>query len=587
VPSLDPVDLKVRRFFAVRSAYRPKWGRDDCILYISDTTGTPQLWRACPGRPHDLVLPWDERVGDYRVGPAGIVFASDVGGDEYWSLYLYDGERVELVAGEDGSVNLLGAWDPVGARLAYTSTARNGVDFDLYLYSPGAGRRLAARLEGMNSVAGWLGGERVIVVRRNTNLDTDILLVDPETGKAEVVTGHEGEALNASPRPYRGGIVYASNHGREHMALTLWEPGRGTRVLAEHPWDVELVEVYDGTVYYTVNEGGESVLYAWTPELGPREAWKAPGTLGSIDPGPGGVLASLSSPIMGVEVVLAVRRVAERVTRSPKAGVPEEALVYPEKLEYESFDGLRVPMLYYPPRDPAASPPPLVVWLHGGPESQERVRWNSFIQLFATLGIAVAAPNFRGSWGYGKSYVHLDDVEKRMDAVHDVYHAVKSLAEKGLADPGRACVMGGSYGGYLTLMALTQYPEEWRCGVSIVGIVNLVTFIRNTSPYRRRYRTTEYGDPDKHHDIMLQLSPITHIHRLQAPLMIVHGARDPRVPVSEAEQLVEALKERGVPVRYIRLEDEGHGLTKIENRIRVYTEAARFALQHLLGEKQD
>ncbi len=199
------------------------------------------------------------------------------------------------------------------------------------------------------------------------------------------------------------------------------------------------------------------------------------------------------------------------------------------------------------------------------------------------MGVAVFAPNFRGSTGYGKTFVHLDDVEKRGDAVKDVYYAVKHAVEEGLADPERLCVMGGSYGGYLTLMSMALYPDVWKCGVEIVGIVNLVTFIRNTSPYRRRYRIPEYGDPKEHYDIMIQLSPIAHAHKIRAPLMVVHGARDPRVPVTEAEQIVEALKSRGVPVKYIRLEDEGHGIVKVENRVRVYTEALKFIEKHLLS----
>jgi len=582
MPGWDPITLTVKRFFAVRSASQPRHYKDDCILYTSDVTGQGQLWKLCPQAHPDMLFPWDARVGAYRIGPDGtIAFTSDVGGDERWSIYTYDGGRIGLVAGEDGSVNLLGAWSPEGV-LAYTSTARNGVDFDLYTYTPGRGPRLAARLEGMNIVHAWLGPERVLLVKRNTNLDSDIVVVDLRSGRAENITAHEGEALNTYPRPLGDGrILYLSNQDREHLALVAWEGGE-TRILAEHPWDVELAEPYGDSIYYVVNEDGESALHVYTPTGGGRLLWRAPGTITSIDPGPRGVLAGVSSPILGVEVVMVGSGLAERVTRSPKAGIREEVLSYPSRFEYESFDGLRIRGLLYQPRRPARTPPPLVVWLHGGPESQERVRWNSFIQLFTYHGIAVAAPNYRGSWGYGKSFVHLDDVEKRMGAVHDVYHAVRHLVEAGLADPERVCVMGGSYGGYLTLMAMTQYPDLWRCGVEIVGIVNLVTFIRNTSPYRRKYRITEYGDPDRHGEVMIRLSPITYIDRIRAPLMVVHGARDPRVPVSEAEQLVEALRGRGIPVRYIRLEDEGHGIAKVENRVRVYAEAARFVLEHLL-----
>lgn len=295
-----------------------------------------------------------------------------------------------------------------------------------------------------------------------------------------------------------------------------------------------------------------------------------------------GAVVSISSPLEGSEVYL-LRLGFERVTYSPKLGL-ERRLVEPRDFYYESFNGLRIHGLIYIPRGLQGSRRlPGVIWLHGGPESQVRPQFHILQQAIAGLGVVVAAPNFRGSAGYGKTFIHLDDVEKRLDAVKDVYHAVKHLTEAGILDPDRICVIGGSYGGYLTLMSLAMYPDIWRCGVEIVGIVNLVTFIRNTSLYRRRYHIPEYGDPEKHYDIMMELSPITHAHKIRAPLMIVHGARDPRVPVSEAEQIVEALQGRGVPVEYIRLEDEGHRIVKISNRLKVYSRVLRFLSKHLLG----
>jgi len=342
----------------------------------------------------------------------------------------------------------------------------------------------------------------------------------------------------------------------------------------------------DGYLYASANESGSSTLYRLLLR-GTRvenvASLKQRWVVTSIDPLPGGerALVSASSPREGAEVYLFSVSV-ERLTWTTKLGLEGE-LVEPVDFYYESFDGLRIHYLYYKPRTPAGDPPPAVVWLHGGPESQSRPLFNPLQQAILAMGVAVLAPNFRGSTGYGKTFVHLDDVEKRGDAVKDVYYAVKHAAKEGLIDPERLCVMGGSYGGYLTLMSMALYPDIWKCGVEIVGIVNLVTFIRNTSPYRRRYRIPEYGDPEKHYDVMIQLSPVTHAHKIRAPLMVVHGARDPRVPVTEAEQIVEALKSRGVPVRYIRLEDEGHGIAKVENRVRVYTEALKFIEKHLLS----
>ncbi|MEB3862159.1 MAG: S9 family peptidase [Desulfurococcales archaeon] len=576
--SIGGVELLTRRFFSVRSTAQAEHGREGCVYLLGDLGGFMQLWRQCNGSL-DLVFPWERRIGDYRLGPRGLIaFTSDFDGDERWAIYVYDGVRITRVAGGDGSVNMLGAWGPGG--LAYTSNSRNGVDFDLYIWEPGRGSRLVARLEGINYAAEW-AREGLVVVRRNSNLDSDIWLFNPSTGEGVNLTSHRGEALNVSPSYLGNGrLAFATSIDREFLSLAVYDlEARTWRIVAEHGWDVELVEAGD-KVYYTVNEDGESIVYTWTPGEGARPYWRAPGTVTWLDWGEG-LLASVSSPVAGNEVFRLRRMLGERITRSPKAGIREEDLAYPDKFEYESFDGLKVRGILYTPSKPASTPPPAVVWLHGGPESQERVRFNQFHQLFQSLGVAVVAPNFRGSLGYGKRFVHLDDVDKREGAVHDVYHAVEALTSRGLIDRRRLCVMGGSYGGYLTLMSMALYPELWRCGVEIVGIVNLVTFIRNTSPYRRKYRMAEYGDPDRDGEVMLKLSPISHVHKIKAPLMIVHGARDPRVPVSEAEQLVEALKGRGVEVEYIRLEDEGHGIAKIENRVRVYTKAALFVLRHL------
>ena len=440
----------------------------------------------------------------------------------------------------------------------------------------------------MNFAEAWVDG-RILVVRRNTNLDSDILLIDPKTGREELLTPHEGEAANRNPTPLEGGwIAFISNEGSEFTGIRTFNiRTREYKSLYEPSWDVEHIAYKDGILYFTVNEEGSSALYkSVLDDLRPRVlgSYKGKWVISLVDPLPGGegAVVSISSPLEGSEVYL-LRLSFERVTYSPKLGL-EEKLVEPRDFYYESFDGLRIHGLIYTPRglrDPRRLPG--VIWLHGGPESQVRPQFHILQQAIAGLGVAVAAPNFRGSAGYGKTFIHLDDVEKRLDAVKDVYHAVKYLTEAGILDPDRICVMGGSYGGYLTLMSLAMYPDIWRCGVEIVGIVNLVTFIRNTSPYRRRYRIPEYGDPEKHYDIMMKLSPITHAHKIRAPLMIVHGARDPRVPVSEAEQIVEALQGRGVPVEYIRLEDEGHGIVKISNRLRVYSRVLRFLSRHLLG----
>lgn len=587
---MDSVDVRflVERFLSIRSAWQGSQGPDGCIYYLSNVTGIPLLWRACPSGPgglvHDIVLPWQRRIGDYKISPTGgIAFTSDFDGDENWALYHYTGSSVRLVSGEDGSMNLLGAWDSGGRRLAYTSNKRNSIDFDYYIYDARTGEsRLVAKGQGIATVEAWLDEETIVAVKRNTNLDTDIVLVNAETGDIVNLTSHTGEEQNTSPRPLGDRIIYLSNRDSEYTGIWLLDPETGDASLLYNPGhDVELLEVAGGRVYAAVNKEGASRIEKLTLHSGrllPQTVYEAKWTVSTISEAGQGLIVSASSPTEGVEVFLLQEPRLEKVTESPKLSL-SGLFTEPWDFHYESFDGLRIHGLVYEPRG-RERPHPAVVWLHGGPESQARPGFNILQQALQALGIAVVAPNFRGSTGYGKTFTHLDDVEKRMDAVRDVAEAVKSLVREGVIRE-KPCVMGGSYGGYLTLMSLGVYPDLWSCGVSIVGIVNLVTFIRNTSPYRRHYRIVEYGDPDRHGEIMLQLSPISYVHRIKAPLMVIHGAKDPRVPVSEAEQLVEALKDRGVEVEYIRLEDEGHGIVKIDNRLRVYTRALQFILEHL------
>jgi dipeptidyl aminopeptidase/acylaminoacyl peptidase len=230
---------------------------------------------------------------------------------------------------------------------------------------------------------------------------------------------------------------------------------------------------------------------------------------------------------------------------------------------------------------PDAGRPPVVVMVHGGPEGQAQPIFNSVVQYLVNRGYAVFAPNVRGSTGYGRTYTHLDDVEKRMDSVADLKAAAEWLKASGRVDGNRLAIMGGSYGGFMVLAALTTYPDSWAAGVDIVGIANFETFLRNTGAYRRHWRIPEYGDPDIHADLFRRISPLHYVDRIEAPLMVIHGDNDPRVPLSEAEQIVEAVKRRGLPVEFLRFSDEGHGIVKLQNKLIAYPAVGEFLDRNL------
>jgi len=201
-----------------------------------------------------------------------------------------------------------------------------------------------------------------------------------------------------------------------------------------------------------------------------------------------------------------------------------------------------------------------------------------------SAGLSVLAPNVRGSTGYGRAYMDLDNVRKRMDSVADLAHAVYWLRDSGRADPHRIAVYGGSYGGFMVLSALTTYPELWAAGVDLVGIANFVTFLENTGPWRRHLREAEYGSLENDREFLEEISPINKVDRIRAPLLVIHGANDPRVPIGEAEQMVSRLRGLGRTVEFLRLEDEGHQIAKLHNKLVAYPLVVDFLRRHLLGE---
>jgi dipeptidyl aminopeptidase/acylaminoacyl peptidase len=269
------------------------------------------------------------------------------------------------------------------------------------------------------------------------------------------------------------------------------------------------------------------------------------------------------------------------VTRSSHGGLPLPDFIAPQLVRYATFDDRAIPAWFYRPPDNGQSPSPAIILVHGGPEAQYRPYFHFFIQYALQRGYSVLAPNVRGSTGYGKAYSHLDDVERRMDAVADLAHAAYWLQQQPDIDGDRLVVYGGSYGGFMVLAALTTYPDLWAAGIDVVGISNFVTFLEHTSDYRRAHREAEYGSLDHDRELLENISPIHHVDQISAPMMVIHGANDPRVPLGEAEQLVEALQARDVPVRFLVFQDEGHGLVKLENKRVAYPAIIDFLDTHL------
>ena len=382
------------------------------------------------------------------------------------------------------------------------------------------------------------------------------------------------------------------------LRLVLWEPTSGdTRVLVDSDWDVSFARVTPDrrAVVYALNRGGRSEVH-WL-DLATGEDRVAP--IGSgvaswggrpFSPDGGSVTFALSGPARPGEVRVWTPKTNQMVcvARASAAGIPRSSFVDAELVSYETFDETeegetrRIPAWLY--RPDSEDDVPVIVWVHGGPEGQSRATFNGLAQYFLAHGYAIMLPNVRGSSGYGKAYGHLDDVEKRMDSVADLESAAKWLGNQPGIDGNRLVLFGGSYGGFMVLSGLTTYPEFWAAGVDIVGISHFVTFLENTSDYRRAHREAEYGSLKTDRAFLERISPLNHVDRIAVPMVVIHGANDPRVPLSEAEQLVDKVRQRGLPVEFLVFDDEGHGLAKRKNQIAAYSTVAEF-LNEVLRER--
>ncbi len=624
------------RYLNVRAASGASFAPDGRrITFLTDITGVAEVWSvAVPSANGGAALPWPEQLtfgGERILGAAfspvadRLIVGSDVGGNERTQLFLMSGdgatltpltrqpEVIHVFGGwqEDGSAS--SGWSPDGTRIVYASNARDARFFDIYERSVDeldAAPRLLLQQDGTNYPASYSpDGRSVLVERLDSNVRNALLLVDTATGEVRRLTPEiaEGAARHVSPQWSADGrgLYLLSDRGRQFLSLAWLDLTSGEmtylREDQESAWDAEgLALSRDGQrLALVTNVAGASRIELFDISAGweGRVALPAPelpmGVVVGVQWSPDGarLAFTFAPPDDAVNIWLWDPASQRRspVTRSARGGLPDSAFVAPKLVGYPTFDDREIPAYLFLPRgddhgdDHAAEARnlPVVVYVHGGPESQTRPAFNPVIQYLAANGYAVLAPNVRGSSGYGYEYQSLDDVRLRMDSVADLAAAVRWLSAKGIADPQRIAVMGGSYGGFMTLAAVTTYPDLWAAGVDIVGIANFVTFLENTGPWRRKLREPEYGSLENDRDFLEAISPIHHVDAITAALFVVHGANDPRVPVGEAEQIVAALQARNVPVEYLRFEDEGHGLIKRANRVKAYPEIARFLDTHV------
>lgn len=531
--------------------------------------------------------------------PRSIYYLSDVGGGEQYQVYRLDrrtGRSELLTDGKSRHGALVVSRD--GRRLAYAGTGRNGKDTDVYVAETARPReaRRVVEAEGTYSPIEFSpDGSRLLVLQFRSIADADLLLVDVSTGARRALLPGKGSVRDAAFSADGRAVYAVTDRHSDTNALVRVElatPGAEPRPAAPRvAGDVEQLAVApDGRVAFTTNADGYSALHLLDPRSGKLSGAALPRGVAEAIRFPVGrsdrlaVALALPTSPLDVHVLDLKAGRLERWTRSEVGGLDPAGLVEPELVSYPSAGGVRVPGFLY--RKAGEGKRPVVVLWHGGPEAQFRPAFSPLVQFLSSeLGLAVLAPNVRGSDGYGKRYLALDDGIRREEALADIGATFDFVASREDLDASRLAVLGGSYGGYMVLASMTFFGERVRAGVDIVGISSLPSFLRSTAEYRRDLRRAEYGDERVPEVLAVQerISPLNRVEKLRAPLFVIQGKNDPRVPQSEAEQIVKAVQAKEKEVWYLLALDEGHGFQKKENRDVMTAAIALFLERQLLG----
>jgi len=612
VPVVPPdFEAWLAPYTEVRSALLADAGDDGkALLVLTRFSSVNQIHRvASPLGAREQLTFGKEPVSKARSLPGDsrtVFFLQDVGGREAFQLHRLDtrtGQSQVLTDGKSRHETFTLSRD--GRRLAFSGTGRNGTDTDVYLAevaSPSTAQRLTEDAGTWLPVDFSPDGERLLVKQMRAIDDSDLWVVDVKTRARTRVTPDPATKGKASLRHAAfsgdGRAVYlVTDRGAEFSQLFRADLGHPeapwTKLTTDVPWDVEALAVaVDGTLAYAVNEDGFSKLFLQRPGAVKRTPIETPpGVVGEMrfPNRTSDVLTfAIDTPTSPSDVWQVGVKSGKPVrwTRSEVGGMDPSWFVSPELVRYPSVGGLKVPAFVYRPRGvrPGVRAPVVVYW-HGGPEVQDRPKFNALVQAMLDLGLAVVVPNVRGSDGYGKAYLAADDGVKREEALKDIGATLDFIGRQPDMDASRVAAMGGSYGGYMTLASVAFFPERFRAAVDRVGISSLVTFLDSTAPYRRDLRRVEYGDErdPKVRAVQERISPLGSADRIRAALYVQQGKNDPRVPQSEAEQIVRAVRDHGKPVWYLLALDEGHGFKKKETNDYGSSTALYFLREQLLG----
>lgn len=615
VPEIpEDISTRIQQYQNTRSASFADWlPNDDGILIATRFGNTSQLHTVnSPGGARNQITFFDEPVTNGSFSPSsaynGFLFTKDIGGNEFDQIYWYDMNTRNAEMLSDGASRNFGmSWSNKGDQFAFTSSRRNKMDFDIYISdmkSPKVATLKVDRGSGYWVAVDWSPDDsKLIVIQYLSSTKSNSYILDLKTEGLTQINDAKTEAVFlASGWDKTGKKIYATtNMGREFNTLVQYDVSskKIEYITDDIPWDIDefTTNTSRTKAAFTVNENGFSQLYVM--DIATNAYKKVPnlpvGQINAIKFKPS--KAELAMVLNSTETpgdVYALNLNSLKMTRwttSEVGGLDTSLFPKPELINFETFDKVdgkirTIPAFVYKPLN-VEGPLPVMISIHGGPEGQHTPSFSSFYAFLANeMGIAIIAPNVRGSAGYGKTFLKLDNGFNREDSVKDIGKLIEWIENNPDFDKDKVAVFGGSYGGYMVLSSMYNFSDKLKCGVDIVGISNFVTFLENTEAYRRDLRRAEYGDErdPEMRTYLESISPTNHVTEFKSPLFVIQGANDPRVPASESEQMVKSIRENNGKVWYMLAKDEGHGFRKKENSDRMTEAVAMFLQEHLLDE---
>lgn len=589
------------RLYTGLVAYSPD-GKD--ILHCHNATGQFNLWRipSGGGLMYQLTSYADNTIRNAIWSTDGekIYYQADQNGDEQHQIYAISalgGKATALTTKMDSQHNLSDI-SPDGKHLLYSANDANPMHVDVLIRDLETGDIERVIKERQTFPASFSrDGKYLTAIDFMGNTNQDILLVNRETGDIVNTTEHEGETVYfAGPwSPDSSGFYVFTNKGREFNNIAYYDIASGEldwKLTPEHDFEDIKISKNGKVMIWRLNVDGASKLFGRNLETGDDlELPDLPlGVVGGMDINPDGTRLALvfASPKETSNLFEFNLETGEmlRLGQSMLGGIDVEDLVEPDLVEYETFDGRKIPAWLYKPEGPEGMRYPVVLSIHGGPEAQERPTYNydGLYQYLLSRGFGILAPNIRGSTGYGITYQKLIHRDWGGAELKDIEHAAKYLQALDWVDSNRIAVYGGSFGGFATLSAVTRLPEYWAVGVDLVGPSNLVTFASSVPEFWKPIMRKWVGDPEDDYEMLMERSPITYVDDIKAPLLVIQGAKDPRVVKAESDQMVERIRKNGGDVVYYVDEEEGHGATRRENRFKWFRMITEYLEERLLDE---